>query len=111
MARFGRNEQLVIGGSAAVFAAYVLGLLLQDWPMTLSGVTIIVASVAAFVITFMGAGRAVAGLPAASLVRIAGALIAAFALVDLGDMLSSLDSWELPTIALTIVYVVGAGTL
>ena len=111
MARLGRNEQLVVAGSTAVFAAYVLGLLLQDWSVTLSAVTILVASVAAFTISFMGGSRAVAGVPAASLVRIAAALVLAFALVDLGDMLSSLDSWEVLRIALTIVYVIGAGIL
>jgi hypothetical protein len=39
------------------------------------------------------------------------ALVAAFALVDLGDLLSSLDSWGTLTIVLTIVYLLGAAIL
>ncbi len=111
MAQLNRNQQLVVAGSGAVIAAYVLGLLLQDWSVTLSAVTILVASIVALVITLMGSARAVAGLPASTLVRIAAALVGAFALVDVGDLLSSLDSWELLTIALTIVYVIGAAIL
>ena len=111
MAQLGRNQQLVVAGAGAVFAAYVLGLLFQDWSVTLSAVTVLVASVLALAITLMGAARPVAGIPGPSLVRIAAALVAAFALVDLGDMLASLDSWEMLTIVLTIVYVVGAGIL
>ena len=111
MAQLDRNQQLVVAGSAAVFAAYVLGLLFQDWSVTLSAVTILVAAVVALVVVLMGSARAVAGVPAASLVRMAAALVGAFALVDVGDLLSSLDSWELLTIALTIVYVIGAAIL
>lgn len=112
MAQLGRNQQLIVAGSAAVFAAYVLGLLLPlDWSYSLSALLIVVGSLVAFAVTFTGVGRAVAGLPAASLVRIAAALVGAFALVDLGDLLASLDSWEVLTIVLTVVYVIGAAIL
>ena len=111
MARIGRNEQLVITGSGAVVAAYVLGLLLQDWPVTLSAVVIVIAAVAALVLTIGASGRNVAGVPATSWARIDAALVGAFALVDLGDLLSSLDSFKVLTIGLTIVYVIGAISL
>lgn len=111
MARLGRNEQLVITGSGAVVAAYVLGLLFQDWPVTLSAVIIVVAAVAALVLTIGASGRSIAGVPATSWVRIDAALVGAFALIDVGDLLSSLDSWETLTIGLTIVYVIGAAIL
>ena len=111
MARLGRNEQLVITGSGAVVAAYLLGLLFQDWPVTLSAVIIVVAAVAALVLTIGASGRSIAGVPAASWVRIDAALIGAFALVDLGDLLASLDSWEVLTIGLTIIYVIGGASL
>lgn len=111
MAQFGRNEQLVITGSGAVFAAYILGLLLLDWPVTLSAVIIVAASVAALLLTVAASRRTVAGIPATSFVRIDAALVGAFALIDLGDLLSSTDSWEALTIGLTIVYVIGTATL
>jgi hypothetical protein len=111
MARLGRNEQLVSTGSGAVVAAYVLGLLFQDWPVTLSAVVIVVAAVAALVLTIGASGRSLAGVQAASWVRIDAALVGAFALIDVGDLLSSLDSWETLTIGLTIVYVIGAAIL
>lgn len=112
MARFGRNEQLVIAGSAAVFAAYALGMLLPlEWPFNLSAGTILVASLVAFLITFLAAGRGVAGLPPTTIVRIAAALVGAFVIVDVGNLMSSLDQWEGVTIALTIVYAIGAAIL
>lgn len=112
MARFGRNEQLVIAGTAAVLAAWVLGLLTQGWTLELDGWVIVVSAIVALALTFMAAAApGILGVRPTSLVRIAAALIAAFALVKFGDLLSSLDSWGMADIILTIVHAAGAAIL
>jgi hypothetical protein len=111
MARFGRNEQLVIAGGAAIVAAYAVGVISQDWSINLSAIAIMAGALLAMVLSFTGSPAAVVGLQRSSLVRVLAAIVGAFALVDLGDLLSSLDAWKTLTIVLSIVYLVGAALL
>jgi hypothetical protein len=118
MARFGRNEQLVIAGAAITAVAYLLGVIAysldiigDSWSISLSGGTIIVGSLLALAITFMGSGRAFAGLPAGSVVRIAAALVGTFALVGLGELISDFSQSDVLTLVFWVLYIVGSGVL
>jgi hypothetical protein len=118
MARFGRNEQLVIAGAAIAAVAYLLGVIASSlevirdsWPIGLSGGTIIVGSLVALAITFMGSGRAFAGLPAGSIVRIVAALVGAFALVGVGELMSDFSQSDVLTIVFWVLYIVGSAVL
>ena len=111
MARFGRNEQLVIAGSAVALVAYLIGVLTQDWSISLSALSIMIGSLVALAIVLTGVGRSVAGYPGGTLLRIAAALVGAFAFVDLGDLIASLSQWETLTIALKVVYIAAAAVI
>jgi len=111
MARFGRNDQLVIAGAAVALVAYVIGVLTQDWSISPSGLSIMIGSLVALAIVLTGVGRSVVGYPAGTLLRIAAALVGAFAFIDLGDLISSISQWETLTIVLTVVYVAAAAVL
>ena len=87
MARFGRNEQLVIGGAGVVLVAYLIGVVTQSWPLNASALSILIGSLVALAVALTGGGRTVAGLPSPTLVRIAAAIVGAFALIDLGDLI------------------------
>jgi hypothetical protein len=111
MARLGRNEQLLIGGAAAVVLADIIGALTQDWSLDLNHWLLILGSLAAAAIVLSGVGRAIAGLPARSIVRIAAAIVGSYGLIELGALISDFDGWSAINIVLTIVEVAGAGTL
>jgi len=111
MARFGRNEQLVIAGAAVALVAYLIGVVTQDWSIRPNGLSIMIGSLVALAIAFTGVGRSLAGYPGGTLLRIAAALVGAFAYIDLGDLISSFSDWETITIVLTVVYVGGAAVL
>lgn len=112
MARFGRNEQLVIAGAGIAFVAYLLGVFIEDWSITLSAGTVLVASAIALGLTFMGStAPAVLGIGANSVVRIAAALVGAFALIDLGDLIADVSQYSMLSIVLTAAYIVGAAVL
>jgi hypothetical protein len=102
----------VIAGAAVAFVAYLLGVIIEGWSITLSAGTVLVGSAVALGLTFMGAtAPAILGLKASSVVRLAAALVGAFALIDLGDMISDFDGWSAVSIALTALYIVGAAVL
>jgi len=111
MARFGRNEQLVIAGAAVALVAYLIGVVTQDWSLRPSGLSIMIGSLVALAIVFIGGTRAFVRLAGATLVRIAAAIVGAFAFIDLGDLLASMSQWETITIILTVLYVAAAAVL
>jgi hypothetical protein len=111
MARFGRNEQLVIAGAAAVLIAYVIGVVVDEWSISPSALSIVIGSLVALAIVFTGVGRSLAGYPGGTILRVAAALVGVFAFVDLGDLISDFGQYEMLTIALTVVYVAAAAVL
>jgi hypothetical protein len=111
LARLGRNEQLVLAGAAAVVIADVIGVFTQDWGLDIAYALLMLGSIAAAVLVYLGADRMVAGLPGRTLIRIAGAIVGAYGLIDFGDLLSSLGDWEPLDLVLTVVEVVGAAVL
>jgi len=111
LARLGRNEQLVIAGAAAVIVADLIGGLTQEWSLQLAHWSLILGSLAAAGLVLSGAGRAIAGLPGRSIIRILAAIVGAYGLVDLGDLLSSLGDWSTIDIVLTIIEITGVAVL
>lgn len=111
LARFGRNEQLIFGGAAAVIIALLLGVLVQRWDFDLMYVLMVLGGLAAIAVAYTGVGRPVGGYPGGTLLRISAAIVGAYGLVDFGDLLSSLGDWEALDIVLAIVEVAGAGVL
>ena len=112
MARLGRNEQLVVVGAGIALLAYLLGVFTSGWSITLSAGTVLVGSAIAAALTFMGStAPSILGVRASSFVRVVAALVVAFALIDLGDVISSFSDWGLLDIVFTAVYVVGAAIL
>lgn len=111
LARLGRNEQLVIAGAAAVIVADLIGGLTQEWSLQLAHWSLILGSLAAAGLVLSGAGRAIAGLPGRSIIRILAAIVGAYGLVDLGDLLSSLGDWSTIDIVLTIIEIAGVAVL
>jgi len=111
MARFGRNEQLVIAGAAVALIAYVIGVVIEEWSISPSALSIMIGSLVALAIVFTGVGRSLAGYPGGTLLRIAAALVGAFAFVDLGDLISDLGQYGTLTIALMVLYIAAAGVL
>ncbi|MCI0582415.1 MAG: hypothetical protein L0227_05885 [Chloroflexi bacterium] len=111
VARLGLNGQLVVAGAVAVVLADVIGVLTQDWSLELNHWLLILGSIAATAIVLTGSVATIAGLPMRTYLRIDGAIVAAFGLIELGDLLSSLTQWGAIDIVLTIVEVVGAAVL
>ncbi|MEW5990942.1 MAG: hypothetical protein AB1736_06305 [Chloroflexota bacterium] len=111
LSRLSRDGQLVVGGAAAIVIANIVGLVTQDWSFGLNHWLLILCSLAAVAIVLTGSVAAIAGLPMRTYLRIDGAIVAAYGLIELGDLLSSLSQWAAFDIVLTIVEVVGAATL
>jgi len=111
MARLGRNEQLVIVGGAAVAVSLLLGVIIYEWTFDLMYWLMVLGGLAAVALVFGGGDRMYGGYRASTLIRIIGAVIGAYGLVDFGDLLSSFGQWEPAEYVLTIVEVVGAGVL
>jgi hypothetical protein len=110
MARLGVNEQLVLAGGAAVVLANVLGVVTSDWLIDLRFWLVVLGGLAAIAMVLMKSS-AIAGIPGASWLRIDAAIVGAFALIDLGDTISSLGDWTTVTIVLTVIEVIGAAIL
>ena len=111
LARLGRNEQLVLAGGAVAALANVLGTVMSEWSLSLRWWVVVLGGAVAIAVALGGTSRTVAGLPGRTLLRIAAALVGAFALVDLGDTISSLGDWGTIDIVLTIAEVAGAAIL
>jgi hypothetical protein len=111
LAQLGRNEQLVIGGAAAVVVADLIGALTQDWSLGLNHWLLILGSLAAAGIVLTRSASTIAGLPMRTFLRIDGAIVLAYGLIELGDLLSSLTQWGALDIVLTIVEIGGAAAL
>jgi hypothetical protein len=110
MARIGTSGQLVLAGGAAVALANLIGVIVEDWSTDLRFWLVLLGSLAAIAVTLMRT-TAIVGIPGRSWVRIDAAIVAAFALVDLGDTASSLGDWTILSIILTLIEVAGAAAL
>ena len=111
LGQLGRNEQLVIGGAAAVVFANLVGGVVEEWSLDVRFWLVILAGIAAAVLVFTGTPRMLAGLSIEAFIRIDAAIVAGYALVDFGDLGSSLGDWSVLSIVLTAIEVVGAAVL
>jgi hypothetical protein len=108
LARFGRNEQLVFGGGAAVVIAVLLGALTQEWTFDLMYWLMVLGGIAGIALVYVGADRTFGGYSAKTLLRVTAAIVVGYGLVDFGDLLSSLGDWTAIDLVLTFIEVIGA---
>jgi hypothetical protein len=106
----GRNEQLALVGAAISVGSYLVGLLLDDWGFGLAEILLVVGAVVAAGVVLMGASALSAATRAAAL-RIGAGVVAAYAFIDLGNLISELDDWGALTMVLVIATAIGAALL
>jgi hypothetical protein len=106
----GANGQLVVIGAGIALASYLLGMLLAQWSLGLSHVLLIVAAVAAIGVVVAGASAVPARVRTITL-RVSAGIAAAYAAVDVGDMIDGLSSWSALDIAFTLTTAIGAAIL
>ena len=111
LGQLGRNEQLVIGGAAAVVLANLVGGVVEEWSLDIRFWLVILAGIAAAVLVFTGTPKVLAGLSIEAFIRIDAAIVAGYALVDFGDLGSSLGDWTVLSLVLTAIEVAGAAVL
>ncbi len=109
-ATLGTDERLVLAGGVTVLVAYVLGLVLEQWGLGLASLLSIAGAIIAIVILLAGPAT-LFRVSRKALLRTNAALVGAFAATDLGDLVSGLGSWTTLDIVFTALIVVGAAVL
>lgn len=102
-AGLGQPERITVAAAAVVAVAYLLGAVVEGWAMTTAALVALVGSIAAIVAVFARASRNTMSASTTLAIRGGAALVGAFAVVDLGNLVSVVgDLGDVPTLTLLL---------
>jgi hypothetical protein len=103
---FGANERLALIGAGVMLASYLIGVVIDQWNLNLASLLLVLAALVA--LATVSLGKSLTAPMRAAALRISAAIAAAYAVIDVGDLISELDDWGALTILLVVAAAVGA---